>query len=262
MKSLKALPLIAALFAFAFLIAASDAAIASCRRGLKLCAELIVPSLFPFFVLSGLLNRLGLPSYIGKYLAPAASKLYGISGAGASALIVGLCGGYPMGAAYVADMRQSGAVSEQEAERLLAFCNNSGPAFIIGAIGAGVFRSGITGLQLYLIHILSALLTGLFFRDGSYSAESQPLLIDTELPTAAILDAVGQALRSILSVCGFVVCFSVLTGMLDAFGALSAVRFSCAQGWSGAALYPRPALRGAGARYGSRRYAGACRNAA
>lgn len=215
------LSLFFALAAFAALILASGYVTDSCKYALRLCVELIIPSLFPFFVLSILLNRLGLPSLLGKILAPAASKLYGISGAGASALIIGLTGGYPLGAAYIADMQKSGAVTLSEAERLLAFCNNSGPAFIVGAIGVGLFHSSAVGLYLYGIHILSALITGLFFRSRSYCPESQPLFLDSMDISAALPEAVRQAIGSILNVCGFVISFTVLVGILDSGGAFS-----------------------------------------
>ena len=61
-------------------------------------------------------------------------------------------------------MSAAGAVSREEAERLLGFCNNSGPAFIVGAVGAGIFGSPSVGLALYGIHILAAVLTGLLLR--------------------------------------------------------------------------------------------------
>ena len=116
---------------------------------------MIIPALFPFFVLSILLNRLGLPGMLGKLFAPFASRLYGISGAGASALLIGLTGGYPLGAAYIADMERQGSITASEGERLLGFCNNSGPAFIIGAVGSGVFGSVKIGLLLYAVHIFA-----------------------------------------------------------------------------------------------------------
>ena len=73
----------------------------SARAALSVCAGTILPSLFPFFVLSILLSRLGVPRRIGRRLSPLAGRLFGVSGAGLTALPVGLLGGYPMGAACV-----------------------------------------------------------------------------------------------------------------------------------------------------------------
>ena len=135
------LAVFAALCGLFVLAAASAQAVAACRSGLALCVELILPSLFPFFVLSGLLSRLGLPAMLGERLSGFAEKAFRVSGAGCTALLLGLLGGYPLGAAYIAGLRESGAVGGEEAGHLLAFCNNSGPAFFLGALGTGVFGS-------------------------------------------------------------------------------------------------------------------------
>ncbi len=237
------LALCAVLCALVSMISASQQVMESCRYGLRLCAELILPSLFPFFVASNLLSRLGLPQILGRYLAPAAQRIYHISGAGATALLVGLCGGYPLGAAYLADLESAGQISKAEADRLLAFCNNSGPAFIVGAVGTGVFGSSMIGLQLYCVHIAAALTSGLLFRPErtwTLSASCRP---EQALPLSqAIPEAVRQAVLSILNICGFVVCFTVFTGLLDTHGLFSllAARLSAALGtslpWSRALL--------------------------
>ena len=218
------LAVIAALCAMVALVTASSQVIASSRYALNICADLILPSLFPFFVMCGLLSRLGFPAFLGRLLAPAASRLFRVSGAGASALVVGLSGGYPMGAAYIADMQQRGEISLHEAERLLAFCNNSGPAFIIGAIGVGAFGSVKIGLTLYLIHICAAIVTGILLCGTGKSEEASVALVghpEHMRFSAALPEAVRQAVLSVLNVCGFVVCFTVFAGLLDAGGFFS-----------------------------------------
>ena len=216
------------LCAMAALIFASEAVFSSCRRALSICCELIIPSLFPFFLLSILMNRLKVPLYLGKLLAPFSRLAFGVSGSGGTALMMGLCGGYPLGAAYIADMRKAGLIEADEAERLLAFCNNSGPAFIIGAIGTGIFRSSAVGLYLYGVHIASAMITGLFFRRSGVESDKE-LTPPTALPFAqAFTEAIKDAVISVLNVCGYVVCFTVLVGLLDADGFFSLIvgRFS------------------------------------
>lgn len=215
------LPLLLGVVFMAAMLQNADTAGIACREALEMCAWLLIPSLFPFFVLSGFLNRVGLPGLLGRLLAPFAVRLFGVSGAGASAFVIGLMGGYPAGAAYIADMERSGSITAREAERLLAFCNNSGPAFIVSAVGLGVFGSVRCGLILYGIHVFAAFLTGLVFRAKQPCTEIQDTQLDSVDPALALVGAVRQAVASALSVCGFAVCFSVLLRVLDAGGMLS-----------------------------------------
>lgn len=215
------LAIFAALCGLFVMIGASAQTVAACREGLRLCVELILPSLFPFFVLSSLLGKLGLPEQLGRRLTPLGEKLFHVSGTGCTALFLGLLGGYPLGAAYIAELAESGQISDREASRLLAFCNNSGPAFFVGALGTGVFGSAGIGLLLYAVHAVSALLTGMLFRGKDRTPES-PVLPAPPLPLSrAVPEAVRQAVSASLNVCGFVVCFAVFTGLLDANGLLS-----------------------------------------
>lgn len=218
------LPLVAALTVLGAMLCHSDAAMEGARAGLSLCANMIVPSLFPFFVLSFLLNRLGLPAYLGRAVEPVTKTLFGVSGAGASAFVIGVTGGYPLGASCIADLRQRGDITVEDGNRLLTFCNNSGPAFIIGAAGVGIFHSGAVGLGLYAVHVLSALITGLFLSGRRCTDRTSPnVCIESVSLSRALPEAIRSAVRQILTVCGFVVTFSTLTALLDDLGVFSAI---------------------------------------
>jgi len=217
-------PLLAALVLLALMLVCSGDAVDGAKRGLGICANLIIPSLFPFFVLSFLLNDLGLPAYLGRYLEPLMKALFGVSGAGASAFVIGATGGYPLGASCIADLTRRGDISEQDGNKLLTFCNNSGPAFIVGAVGVGLFRSGGVGLALYAAHILAACITGLFLSGQRCTNRSSPKvwIANTSL-SQSLPAAIKNAALQMLTVCGFVVFFSVLTSLLDALGVFSAI---------------------------------------
>lgn len=196
------------------------------KDGLKLCGNVIIPSLFPFFVLSSLVVELGLSRYLGKLLHPIMVPLFKVNGACASALALGFVGGYPVGARTAIALYESGQCSKTEAERMLAFCNNSGPAFILGVVGAGVFGSGRVGLLLYLAHITASLLVGLLFR--FYKAEvgpkrgslSSPQFHATSAP-AAFTKSVTGSLTATLNICAFILFFTVVIRMLTLSGALT-----------------------------------------
>lgn len=212
-----------ALMLFAALIAFPDTASASAVQGLKMCASLIIPSLFPFFVATKLISELGLAQWLGKAFAPVSRTLFNVSGSGGTAFIIGVTAGYPMGAAYIASLRQKGDISKNEAERLLIFCNNSGPSFIIGAAGVGVFKSSVIGLFLYAVHILAAVLGGIMFAPNDAEKCAEPQTARSSAGFAvAFTNAVKASVSACMSICGFIVAFSVLTGILEKTGVFAA----------------------------------------
>ena len=195
---------------------------ASAKEALSLCARSVIPSLFPFLVVSSLLLALGFGELAAPWLAGLMEPLFRVPGAGSAALLLGLVGGYPIGAKTAADLCRNGLVSREEAERLLAFCNNSNPVFLISVLGTGVFGSVRAGVWLWLIHLLAALLTGLIFRGNSKHTTKQSAARSSPFQTAdfipAFVDAVRSSLSGILSVCAFVVFFYVLAQPMAALG--------------------------------------------
>ena len=219
-KMYRSLPSLTAVMLFLLLMLDPTAALDGARKGLSLCALTIIPSLFPFIVISSLLAAVGIPSKIGIICAPLMSKLFSVSGSGAVAFVLGLSGGYPLGAAVISDMLVSGEVNKKEAEHLLSFCNNSGPAFIVGAAGVGVFASSKIGIMLYIIHILAAILVGILFSSRSVAVSSSTNKAEKKAaPLSQALPAcVKSGVTTVLMVCGFVVFFSVITRILDSIG--------------------------------------------
>lgn len=218
---------IALLCAAAALIMAPGEAMEGAKSGLSLCFNVIVPSLFPFFILSSLVVDLGLAAQLGRLMEKIMRPVFRVSGSCASALVLGFIGGYPVGARTALQLYQQGLCSKTEAERLLAFCNNSGPAFILGVVGAGIFGDSRVGFLLYLTHALASLLVGLLFRfygnDESPKNKHHCKPIETVTLPSAFIGAVTRSMQNTLNICAFVVFFSVVLQLLTAYGVLSAV---------------------------------------
>lgn len=196
-------------------------------EGLALCAGSVIPSLFPFLTVSSLLMALGFGEWVSGPLS-GLMALYRIGGAGASALLMGLVGGYPVGARTAASLVKDGLISREEGERLLTFCNNSNPAFLMTVLGVGVFHSVRTGVWLWLIHVLSALLTGLLLsrragrRGAAVPRASRRPPFRAVRFSSAFVASVQTALQSIAGICAFVVFFYVLALPLRRIGGTAA----------------------------------------
>lgn len=194
------------------------------REALALCANTIVPSLFPFFVLSSLVIGLGYAQGLGRLLGRVMTPLFGLNGNCASALVLGLVGGYPVGAKTAAELYRQGLCSRQEGERMLGFCSNAGPAFLVGVVGIGVFGSTKFGLLLWGVHILCALLVGLLLRFQGGNIATQSACTSTSIPRSparVFSDSVKDSLTTLLQVCAFILLFGVLLRLGRCTGLLS-----------------------------------------
>ena len=193
--------------------------------GLFMCLTMLIPSMFPFFVLSSLVISTGMAQKLSKAFAPLMSRLFALPGECSAAVILGLVGGYPTGAKTAFELYDKGLCDARQCQRLLSFCSNCGPAFIFSVIGASMFGSVKAGALLYLCHVLSALalgmLGGLFSKNKTVKShrESTP-----GLPLySALPGAVKSSFASMLDVCAFVIFFSCFTAFLSRCGITSAI---------------------------------------
>lgn len=194
-------------------------------------ATAVVPSLFPFFVSTELLSYTSVIKYLGKWLNPIMRPLFNVPGEGAFAFLMGLISGYPVGAKIVSNFMEQGIVTKQEAERLLAFTNNSGPLFIIGTVGITLFGSTNIGLLLFVTHILACITVGIvlrFFDKSSTICNNYHYNYSNKSVSISSLgEVLGKSITNststILMIGGFVVIFSVVISILNQSGILSGI---------------------------------------
>lgn len=225
-RMLRTFVTVAALLLCTAMVVRPHAAVYAARDAVLLCLNVVVPSLFPFLICSQIFIRGGAADLLGRWLSGLMRPLFGVPGGGALAVVLGIVSGYPIGAACIAALYQNGSCTKAEAERLLAFCNNSGPLFILGAVGVGMLESERLGVLLYTVHLSAALLTGLLFR--RFGGKKCPAAVPQLPPpkearrsadalgevTAAVTDAV----RSIAKICGFVILFATVAAALPGGG--------------------------------------------
>lgn len=214
---------------FLFTVPYASAAAHGVQEGLQIACSTAIPALFPFFVLSGLLIRTGAAQKLGSWCAPILRRVYGLPGEAAGPLLLGLIGGYPIGAQTARELYETGTLSRTEAEYLLGFCNNTGPAFLIGVCGAGLCGSVQTGILLYGIHIAAALLTGLALSSHTHPCtqtvkRSAPVRASF---SSSLIAATEQAGRSCLKITAFIMLFSMLRRVLEAAGIFAHAHTLC-----------------------------------
>ncbi|MBO4418307.1 MAG: hypothetical protein J5789_00545 [Oscillospiraceae bacterium] len=193
------------------------------RAGLRLCGTVLIPALFPVSVLAGCLVRTGTAQRTRRRASRWMRALFGLPETCALPLLLGLLGGFPLGAHLTAAAREEGWIGRQEAARLAGLCNNAGPAFLLGAVSS-LLGSPALGIQLWAIQLLSALLAGLFLRQtpaaaagGTAQAVSQPS------PGAVLPKCIESSALAMLRLTGAVVFFQAALACLAAVLPVSAL---------------------------------------
>lgn len=202
--------LIVSLACGAALALAPETAAAGAGTGLQICLSVLAPSLFPFLVLSVFAVRCGAAALLGRLLERPIRFLFRLPGSCAAVLLMGLIGGYPVGARGAAALLRSGQITEREAERLCLFCVNAGPAFVLSAVGAGFLHSRRAGAILLLSGLLGSLALGLLLRGRGPLPKAERREAARETAGEAIVSSAADACRSLVSLCCFVVLFSTV----------------------------------------------------
>ena len=222
------------------LVIFSKSNLTAAKNGLTLWATCVVPSLFPFFVITNLLSRTKVVSFTGKLLDKFMRPLFNVPGVGGFAFVMGLISGYPVGAKVVSDFRQDGLVTKDEGERMLAFTNNSGPLFILSSVGISLFGDTTTGLLLLCTHVLACITVGIILgkfskksdeeyrrnlnrydrKKSSNLSSSKSQNVTFKNLGEVLGNSINNSISTILMIGGFVVIFSVIISILNQTHAL------------------------------------------
>lgn len=207
-------------------------AAAGAKKGISTCIDILIPSLFPFMALSVFVVKSGLAASIGRLTAKPCQLLFGLPGCTAAAIVMSMVGGYPVGARAIAALCQEGEITPEQAARMLCFCVNAGPAFVLSVVGASLLRSTEAGIILLVSQLLASLLLGVLCSIGVKRDFSAKKSSGSRMGTAeALICSASDAARSMLSMCCFVVLFAVLLALLRIF-----VTDPCASGFLSALL--------------------------
>lgn len=211
----------AVLFVFLLLTNTVDAS-RLVNIGLTTWYKHMIPSLFPFMVLSGFLLRSGLSMQIAGLLNPILGRLFRLSPNCIYIIVMGFLCGFPMGANVIAESLALNRINRREAELLFAFCNNIGPVYFISFVTANCpfYPLWLTISIMYGIPLLYGfLLRYTRYRDILYYEISRGInkLYNNKCSSTtnctyldAFQEALQKAITSIVTLGAYMVIFNVL----------------------------------------------------
>jgi len=182
------------------------------KNSLNLCFSTVIPSIFPFMVLSGALVAVTTKDTF-SFLEPITKKLFGMNSQCITPMVCGFVCGFPIGAKCTAELYRQKSICRSEAESLMAFSNNPGPMFVIGVVGIGLFKSFEAGILLYGVQLFSSLCAAVVLKIFTTHQISRNSLYTKGKKDFS--SCVCDSITGTISICGFVMFFSVVTHLLS-----------------------------------------------
>ncbi len=181
------------------------------KEGLTLCFEAIIGSVFPFMIITDAVLEI-LNFEDSHRLKGLFERLFKINGRAVSAFILGAICGFPVGIKLAADMYRRGVITKDECERLIGICGNMGPAFIISGVGAALCGSIGIGLVFYAVTVVSGAISGMISGFQKTPSDTPYSKVNAVF---SLTDSIKSATKNTLSICGFIIFFSVVCGVLS-----------------------------------------------
>ena len=189
------------------------------KSGLSLCFSSVIPSLFPFMIISSFFSESSLCSIFASAFKRATRLIFDLPGICTSVILFSMFGGFPVGASMTGSLFEKKLISNSQAQRLLMFCVCPGPAFVISAVGVSMLGSKKGGIIIYVSLVISALLTGFISRFLVEEDKNEELFLNTPVKkgsySQALVNSVSKSIGSIIHICGWIALFSALISLND-----------------------------------------------
>lgn len=182
---------------FALLLIFPSVSFQGVKSGLVLWGLTLVPVLFPFFLLTGLI-RIYFP----------------VSDTAPFYLILGFLSGYPVGASLLASSRNPHIRSDF----YLGLISNPSPAFLITFVGEKALALGEKRFLFYLMILLSSLLGNVianFFLQPVYPVKEQEKINNPDnIHGEMIEEVLWHSIEILLKIGGYIMFFSIIAHFL------------------------------------------------
>ncbi|MFR5874919.1 MAG: hypothetical protein ACLUFN_00355 [Eubacterium sp.] len=198
------------------LVTMSGSAKSGAKEGWVLCENIIIPSLLPILILTNIIIKSRSADVFEALFGWLFERLFKLPKCAASAVILGLVGGYPAGAVLTSHLVRAGMINNKTAERIMRFNFSGGVAFTITAVGTVCFGSTKIGIVLYIINIISELVIGIFSAIFCKDKIVENTAAAPRLGFAdAMVEAVNTTVKSIAVMCAYIILFSAITSVAN-----------------------------------------------
>jgi len=198
---------------FAIILMRPQEAVTAAQRAMGVWCVSVAPTLFPFLVLMPLLTNEDACTAYEAMFSKCMRVLFGLSGAAAPAVVVGMIAGSPAGAIALRRIAANSNIKPGEARRIALAVSGVSPAYLIMGVGQGLYGSRTLGMKLAGIQLCIQLLLLVLLPRGKQEDADVTCLAEEKENR----NPISMAVEGLLGICGYMVFFSTVAGVAASF---------------------------------------------
>ena len=181
-------------------------------KGMNLAVIQIIPTVFPFMILSDLwiscieINR-------KSKIALCFENLIGINNTALISLLSGIFCGFPLGVKTAVSLYESGVISRNELERISPVANLPSLAFVISGVGLGLLGDAKIGIILYISVLAASIVLAAIEKPKEKIKQNTGVIFKQNFN---LMVSIQKAGTSSLIMAAYISFFSAVIGILDA----------------------------------------------
>lgn len=219
LELLKLIPLsFGVFFILCMLMRFPEAAAQGVSDGIDLSLGTLIPTLYPFLVVSSLITETNLCDKLTAPFGKVTRLLFNLDSKCLGAIVMSMVGGMPVGCKMACELYENGSISFSQSRRLMLFCFCSGPAFTISSVGIFMLASKSAGIVIYASLVISAMIIGIlsrFFEDEDNIYHMAISKSDSKAFSVSLVRSVSTGTTAMVDICSWIILFSCINRLVE-----------------------------------------------
>ena len=203
-------------YMFTFLFTNSNTVKEAIIYGENIWLYNLLPSIFPSLLLSSLLIKYNFINILSKLFKNIIRNVFNLNEVCTFPILISMITGFPTGSKYIKDLLDKNYISIEEANHLILFTSYSNPIFVISIIGESLLNNKRIGILIYVVHLLTGLLIGIFFKNKDIKINKKKDITNNNLVFINELkESIYDSFLILINMLGIIIFFIIIITIVE-----------------------------------------------
>ena len=176
----------------------------------------LIPSMFPFFIISDILIKYQITNYIPKFIKKSLGNIFNVDEQIISIFFLSIFAGFPSNARITKTLYKENLISIDEANQALLFTHFPNPLFVLSTVGVIFLDNEKYGYlilgSIYLGNIILGVIFGRLYHNNNNNYK--PIISKSQSFSNILINSIRSSIDTLLLILGILTCFLIVSSLI------------------------------------------------